>query len=544
MIKKRVLLLTFILIYTLFLGCSLDKVPTGDETLETESFLPDKTMIEEYVKLTFILEGNVSYYFKTETFDGVTTAPPLDKLNEKLLRELNTEIEFQWIFQGADQYYQNEIMKLYNAGVPFDAFAFHKIEPFVGENIAMDITEYIKNNVKYLYRYFTYDEMINSPYISVDQRVYSIPTVFDSTAYRYGSYSLLLPAKDKRFFSDPVFINKDELSNYLTRIINQEAEASGLRSSLSYVEFCLKNRSPVFHQFSRLFLLDKDLNVTWLCDLPEFEDILQTYVTEAYRNRGNDGQETYAEIQNYKQLHEPTYRRPHNENMIVGKNYEFDYVFLEDGHVPIKKFPGYSSLFYEANTDDEESIYGSTKGDMLILSNKCKHPERVLLFLDWLYSDKENYEMLRYGIQNVHYYKDGRDSVYFDLSNKVIYNWSGSAFFVDPLLDSYNVPGYSEYDGLSNRKFTSFQRQVLSGEKALEVPSDEEVLKFLAVINTYASAYYQLFEKIVPTGNVRHSLDEYKALFSENDRTAIEDFIKKYDVYFLENYGISFQEEW
>ncbi|MDD4495854.1 MAG: hypothetical protein PHV32_16210, partial [Eubacteriales bacterium] len=55
-----------------------------------------------------------------------------------------------------------------------------------------------------------------------------------------------------------------------------------------------------------------------------------------------------------------------------------------------------------------------------------------------------------------------------------------------------------------------FQRQVLSGEKALEVPSDEEVLKFLAVINTYASAYYQLFEKIVPTGNVRHSLDEYK----------------------------------
>lgn len=541
MIKKRVILIILILLCISLNACSLASNDTQDEFNETELFIPDESLIKEHEKLMFILEGNASYYYKTGPFEDITVVPPMDRLNEKLSVELNTEIEFHWIFKGVDHYYQNEISTLYNSGIHFDAFTFHKIEPFVSNGIAMDITDYIKNNVKYLYQYFNYDEITNSPYISKNQRVYAIPAVFDSTAYRYGSYSILLPAADKKFFNDSLFTNEDEMSNYLISVKNKETEATGLTSSLEYVDFCVKDLSAITHQYSELFLLDDSLNVTWLCDTPYFTDIIQTYFTDIYNKEEYKRKETGVKLCNYRELHVPTYRRPNNENILVNKECVFDYLVMKDINVPIKKYPGYSKLAFDVKTNDIENIYGSTIGDMMIISNSCKHPERVMLFLDWLYSDKGNYEMLRYGIQDANFYKDDQDSVYFDLSNNVIYDWAGSAFFVNPLLDSYNVQGYSEHDRLYNRKYTDIQQKVLTGEKLMRVPSEDELLDFQSITKFYSNAFFNMVDKICSTGNIRLSIDEYQSLFNENDRNALEEFIKEYDVYFLENYGISFR---
>lgn len=285
------------------------------------------------------------------------------------------------------------------------------------------------------------------------------------------------------------------------------------------------------------------MNVTWFCDTPYLHDIFYEYYNKFHVDEIPDSTSRSADmIFDSNDITRPLYRRPNDGNKLLDKNFDFSYVVMDYNHVPIKNFPGYSAQNFETRIFGNMDIYGEAVDDLLIIPATCQNPDRVLLFLDWLYSDRENYNLFRYGHEKINYYKDDAGRIYVDLSNNVIYKWKGFSFFINPYLDNFNIPGVSLGDVMKKRQYTPLQRQVLtSGEQVLN-PSEDELLEFQILMNEYNSEYDNLLKTIDKTRNIDEALKYYQEKFKESDRQIIEDFIKQYTLFFIEHYGVSFKE--
>ncbi|MDD4592236.1 MAG: hypothetical protein PHG06_17690 [Parabacteroides sp.] len=544
--SKRFLTLVCIAFFIFFNACSGVIGNDKASLSETTVFDVDESLIEDFVKLTFILVGGTKNFMNQDYFDDEKIAPPLDLINEKLLVELNTQIEFQWIYQGENHSYQNAIYELYQSGIPFDVFAYHDITPFIENGIAKDITDHMKS-LRYIKMFFDENELENSPYIAQDKRIYAIPAIYDQrNLVPFMSDMLtpvLIPQSDERYFSTHPMSVRDDLLHYVSCINEKETEATGFSGHIrAYLQAFLPETTYLHHTYGAIFSLDQDMNVTWLCDTPYLSDLIHEYYDCFRLGESPVSPSGYAEISYSAEIFDPLYRKPNDANKLFDKGFDFTFVTIDCGHTPIKRFPGYSGQNYETGINGDMVIYGKAVDDLMIIPDTCKNPERVMLFLDWLYSDSEHYNLFRYGQENVNYYKDEKGRIYVDLSNNILYKWKGFSFFVNPYMDNFNIPGHTLDDILKKRQYTSIQKQVLSNEKPFTRPLEEELLDFQNIMLQYLTEYNKLLEDIDRTRNIDEALRVYQGKFSDKDREFIEDFVKRYSFFYTEHYAVSFKD--
>lgn len=545
--KFFIIVLILFTLNALFGSCDHSNNNVETSVKETTLLDVDESMIEDFVELTFILVGGTKNFLNKDWFDDEKVGPPMDLINEKLLEELNTNIKFRWIYSGENDSYQNSIIELYHAGISFDAFTYHNVLPFINNGIAMDLTDSIMN-VRYIKSFYDDTELKNSPYIAQNKKIYAIPAICDRRSLRSITAdmlnSILIPRSDEKFFPLAPLASHEDLLNYASSVKTKQTEAEGLNCNInSYLRRVLPMTTNLFHYYNNIFILDQDMNVTWFCDTPHLHDIFYEYYNKFHVDEIPDSTSRSADmIFDSNDITRPLYRRPNDGNKLLDKNFDFSYVVMDYNHVPIKNFPGYSAQNFETRIFGNMDIYGEAVDDLLIIPATCQNPDRVLLFLDWLYSDRENYNLFRYGHEKINYYKDDAGRIYVDLSNNVIYKWKGFSFFINPYLDNFNIPGVSLGDVMKKRQYTPLQRQVLtSGEQVLN-PSEDELLEFQILMNEYNSEYDNLLKTIDKTRNIDEALKYYQEKFKESDRQIIEDFIKQYTLFFIEHYGVSFKE--
>ena len=445
------------------------------------------------------------------------------------------------------QYKLSYAPKIILRNLRFDAFTYHNVLPFINNGIAMDLTDSIMN-VRYIKSFYDDTELKNSPYIAQNKKIYAIPAICDRRSLRSITAdmlnSILIPRSDEKFFPLAPLASHEDLLNYASSVKTKQTEAEGLNCNInSYLRRVLPMTTNLFHYYNNIFILDQDMNVTWFCDTPHLHDIFYEYYNKFHVDEIPDSTSRSADmIFDSNDITRPLYRRPNDGNKLLDKNFDFSYVVMDYNHVPIKNFPGYSAQNFETRIFGNMDIYGEAVDDLLIIPATCQNPDRVLLFLDWLYSDRENYNLFRYGHEKINYYKDDAGRIYVDLSNNVIYKWKGFSFFINPYLDNFNIPGVSLGDVMKKRQYTPLQRQVLtSGEQVLN-PSEDELLEFQILMNEYNSEYDNLLKTIDKTRNIDEALKYYQEKFKESDRQIIEDFIKQYTLFFIEHYGVSFKE--
>ena len=81
-----------------------------------------------------------------------------------------------------------------------------------------------------------------------------------------------------------------------------------------------------------------------------------------------------------------------------------------------------------------DSIHAlSTSTYSIGISKSCRHPERVMMFIEWLHSSQEAYNLFMYGVKDRNYIlQDGKIGFTADIKqNYYIGGWLGSWYFKD-----------------------------------------------------------------------------------------------------------------
>ena len=230
----------------------------------------------------------------------------------------------------------------------------------------------------------------------VNSQIYTIPVEYRDFALHLNGTQIQKQYFDKYNIAIPT--NYDELIDAAALIQENEGDAllySAFCAGLGKVTYDSINRSSDRFPFTvrdLLFWIDEDCNVEPWIETPEFKE--------------------YCRIN----------RRVYEEGLITpdiltasegDPGYKEDeYVFRYQGNpFGIKKVedevPGaeLDILLFEPEKPvvRGEYVYMNSNGVPISAS----HPEAGIMFFDWLYSSQENYDLLNYGIKDVHWTETG-----------------------------------------------------------------------------------------------------------------------------------------
>lgn len=151
----------------------------------------------------------------------------------------------------------------------------------------------------------------------------------------------------------------------------------------------------------------------------------------------------------------------------------------------------------------KKNISNFKQWNFLFVPAVSKHKERAIQFLNWT-QEKENYDLLAYGIQGENWEPVGEDQ-YKMLNDK--YTWFPYAWIWNPIHDRLNASDPEEVIELNKflRKADHFEKDILTGFEFVSEPVANEIAKY----NTIEAKYFTaIFNGVVDP-------DEYWAKFKE-----------------------------
>lgn len=144
----------------------------------------------------------------------------------------------------------------------------------------------------------------------------------------------------------------------------------------------------------------------------------------------------------------------------------------------------------------------------LVINAKSTHADRVLMFIDWLQSEQENYDLLMYGVQGKNYTDMGDYIIPAEVDNESdsFLNWGWRAPFRNIKYERANFPGLKE-------EVASYSKVI--EEKTKYPPS-------IGFTPDYSSVSDIITMRMMGYSNMDRSV--YTGILGESD---VEDFIKE-----------------
>jgi len=175
----------------------------------------------------------------------------------------------------------------------------------------------------------------------------------------------------------------------------------------------------------------------------------------------------------------------------------------------------------------------------IAVNSRSKYPERALMFIDWLESSQENYDLFMYGIKDKNYKLNGNA---LDMSgidwNSQMFRWEGSDAFKNYNLDRpfpYEPEDYKAYIEKCALNNTITNTQLFnnhgidlvgylsrSNEKELDDNSSEHD-QILALLDK-RTKLYQSFTQRVDTGEIEGALQEFIGQINDADSDKIVNY--------------------
>jgi len=124
-------------------------------------------------------------------------------------------------------------------------------------------------------------------------------------------------------------------------------------------------------------------------------------------------------------------------------------------------------IFFTGEEGQSEFVTDFKMWNFLCLNSRCKDPQRVTKFYNWIFEDQSHYDLLQYGIKDKHWVDTGNHT--YDLPEGVNasqnYNFPGYVLLWNPNFDRIYAKGSDEYmQVMSFEKETkNFVRSELTG---------------------------------------------------------------------------------
>lgn len=454
---------------------------------EGEKFLPAVKQIDvknlEDAKLTIYIEG--------ERSDALTEV--LDALNSKLRDELKTELSFEFVWEYPENYL-NAVRKAVSSGSPCDAFYFSSYFPIMlkelaEEGLAKDITDLFPQYAPGYFSKFSGDDI---DAIDVNGKIYAIPSRIPNTSRK----CVIVRSDIMERYKIPEIKNYSDYEAYLEAVRSNEPN----HIPMIYWDTTL----GLFSEVNGYATVDYEMGLVYKRDSPliKLEAWEQTDGFADCLNRVKSWQDKGYLTKNVgiASIDEQIIKSGKWASFIGRWGNQFDYnAILTANGIQDYKYEAYQ--LHEGISERNSPLENG-----LLVNEKSALTDRVLMFIEWLQSKQENYDMLMYGVKGTHYI-EGKDYITPPEGVKMensFFSWGWKAPFRNMDYERVNYPGlkeqiknyndvindktkypphmgfypnYSEIEGVTSRRmaFAELDRKIYTG--SFEDSDIEEYIK-------------------------------------------------------------------
>jgi putative aldouronate transport system substrate-binding protein len=402
-IRLLIYTLSLLLFFFILSACN----STTELSAEEKKLIPKESLKE--VVLKFIFMGEKSRY----------TDLVLQEVNKKVQNAINASLDFQWY---NPQEYSTKIQTLKASNDEFDAFVCGKPEPYIisfdyremarkGE--LADITEIFPKTAPELYKMYAKEELEAS---KIRGKLYVVPSL--------KPYA----------FSTNVMVKKEFLTRYNIKSIKTLDEYSAFLKIMKENE---PNLIPgtvgwvTTEMFARLFgyvVLDSDQRLVYKWkdpdmkvlaweQTPEFRkvaDYIVSWLKDGYLVRATE-QYSINEICSFVTATDTSNQEESVPIEFSDGNNKETVEFFRCHLYPrnkTQKLPPVDSIYMKS---------------AIVFNAASRNTDRALMFLDWVQSNAENYDLFINGIEGKHY-KINKGTIEYPKENSYV-GWLGSNAF-------------------------------------------------------------------------------------------------------------------
>lgn len=343
----------------------------------------------------------------------------LDEVEKKLSQSLKTKLVFKYISDNP-QNYMNNLRKIIDSGEDCDAFTYNegipgRLKGLVIDKVAADLTAVFPKYAPALYKKLSKDELRSA---TVDGKLVTVPARLPRTDRRYAfvrdDFMKKYGIKDIKGY--------DDFEEYMQKVVENEtgvfptiyndtsiglfAEASGY--------YILDYRAGLVYKSS-----DPDMKLMAWEQTPEFKKSIERMYR--WNKKGY-----LATNSGRAQIDESVVASGKWASVIapVSQGMEFNSLLKSRANVnwrynPYPLCPG------------KPSARTSPVNNALVVSSKSPNAERVMMFVNWLQSNQDNYDLLMYGVKGKHFTLTG-DQIKLPagvLKKDAYLNWGGRGVF-------------------------------------------------------------------------------------------------------------------
>lgn len=424
-----VLTITVTFLMTVFSGCGAAGSSKGADDLEKKF----KSLNLPEVTVSFLMSG----------LEKPDTRMVLDEIENKVKGSLNTRLDFKWLQPGE---LTEKVMKMQAGGDEADACYFSEgfyflDNKFTFYNIAktgglLDITELFPQNAPGLYAQYAQEELAAG---SVSGKLLAIPA-----HYRGSSRLHALVREDlRKNYELPEIKTYEDYEKYLKTIKDNEKD---LVPALFYNSTLSMFAEPfgyavLDYLWGLVYKMDDPaMKVIAWEQTPEYKEAI-TYMHRWFNN---------GYIPKNLALFPYFVQEPYSNLMKSGK-YTSCVDTLENVNTILASLkasqPDMQFKTYPLYPDRKVTKYSPMSNALMFFSG-AKNADRAIMFLDWLNSSQENYDLFSYGIIDKHYTLSGDqiklpDGVAADRHPYI--GWNGRGAFINDEFERTAVNFVSDY---------------------------------------------------------------------------------------------------
>jgi putative aldouronate transport system substrate-binding protein len=487
--KKLFLIIVSVIIITGLVGAlAVYFSSRGVQAGEEEEFVPSAAQVD----VNDLKDAKITIYFENRSNSVMPDV--LAAVNEKLHSELKTELAFEMIAENPERY-MAKIQEDIAAGKPCDAFFYSSNFPvslrlMAKDGLARDLTEDLTRYAPDYIGKFSVDEI---EAISMDGKIYAVPYRIPTA----GRKCVLVRDDLMTRYKIPEIKSYEDYEVYLAAVKKNVPDLI----PMDYWDTTL----GLFSEANGYVVLNYELGLVYKWDDPSMKVMAWEQAPE------------FAEgIRRIKSWYDKGYLIKNvgiaqiDERIITGGRWmsfignwgdEFYYnsLLASDGikDFKYKAYPLHVGI----------SARNSPSESALVINAKSAQADRVLMFINWLQSGQENYDLLMYGVEGRNYTDMGDYIVPTGVTGEEdsFFNWGWKAPF-------RNI----EYERVN---FTGLKEEVAGYNKVIE-----EKTKFPPSTG-FIPDFSAVSDLVTPRGTDNAKLDRkvFKGILREND---VDDFIK------------------
>jgi putative aldouronate transport system substrate-binding protein len=415
--RISVFMLTFLLLFTI-IGCN--------QQGNSEQSIGNANNSQGQTDLTFYMLGKEKPDAKL-VFDEIG----------KRAKSLNVKLNFNWIENV--QFY-GTLRDALNGNSSVDAFCVSDpgwISRLAGRNSIKDLTKLLPKYAPTLYSKYTKEDLKAA---SVNGKNYFVPNLYPSANAVYAVVREDLMKK----YNIPLVKTYDDYEFYLKTVNENQVDKSSGTGAL------LGNTFDLFTGANGYTILDNEKQLVYKSDdskmkiqawelTPEFKKSVQ-YIN-SLKSKGYLSPYSFIRSYGFEDIQNEFLNGSFNSCIInerlLTKPIE-SLVFSINLMLKSSDHPDREIKVYQLYPEKDVQRLSACDilGDMGIgIPEKSPHAKQVLMFLDWLQSSQENYDLFMYGISGKHYNPVGNDK--YSLPEGVTLNdnpylgWNGSEAFLN-----------------------------------------------------------------------------------------------------------------